>query len=186
MLCILVLAAVACNKDNDDESSDGIVLVSGNISEITATSAKYSGEVISDGGSSVTERGICWSMERNPSIVGQHFVCGTETGSFAADITGLASNTTYYVRVYAVNKHETAYGSEINFTTLSGSGGGSSGGGTSNDGSYNGLDYVNLGLPSGTLWATCNVGATTPEGKGSYFAWAETTTKSSYSYANYK
>ena len=35
--------------------------------------------------------------------------------------------------------------------------------------------YVDLGLPSGTLWATCNVGATTPEGKGDHFAWGETT-----------
>ena len=42
-------------------------------------------------------------------------------------------------------------------------------------------EYVDLGLPSGTLWATCNVGATTPEGYGNYYAWGETTTKP-YSY----
>ena len=46
--------------------------------------------------------------------------------------------------------------------------------------------YVDLGLPSGTLWATCNVGASAPEDYGSYFAWGETTTKSSYSWSNYK
>ena len=38
-------------------------------------------------------------------------------------------------------------------------------------------EYVDLGLPSGTLWATCNVGAITPEGRGSYFAWGETEPK---------
>ena len=42
---------------------------------------------------------------------------------------------------------------------------------------FNGHDFVNLGLPSGTLWATMNVGATTPEGYGNYYAWGETKTK---------
>jgi len=45
--------------------------------------------------------------------------------------------------------------------------------------------YVDLGLPSGTLWATCNVGATNPEDAGDYFAWGETTPKSTYSWDNY-
>lgn len=39
--------------------------------------------------------------------------------------------------------------------------------------SHNGHEYVDLGLPSGTLWATCNIGATNPEGTGCYYAWAE-------------
>ena len=47
-------------------------------------------------------------------------------------------------------------------------------------------EYVDLGLPSGLLWATCNVGSTTPEGYGDYFAWGETTTKETYSWDNYK
>ena len=47
-------------------------------------------------------------------------------------------------------------------------------------------EYVDLGLPSGTLWATCNVGATTPEGYGDYFAWGETETKSAYNWSTYK
>lgn len=47
-------------------------------------------------------------------------------------------------------------------------------------GSYNGHDYVDLGLPSGTLWATCNIGASTPEGYGDYYAWGETSTNSIY------
>lgn len=51
-------------------------------------------------------------------------------------------------------------------------------------GSVNGHDYVDLGLPSGLKWATCNVGANSPEGYGNYYAWGETTTKSSYSRSN--
>ena len=47
-------------------------------------------------------------------------------------------------------------------------------------------DYVDLALPSGTLWATCNVGADKPEEFGYYYAWGETSTKNSYSSSNYK
>lgn len=46
-------------------------------------------------------------------------------------------------------------------------------------------DYVDLGLPSGTLWATCNLGATKPTEGGDKYAWGETTTKSSFSESNY-
>ena len=47
-------------------------------------------------------------------------------------------------------------------------------------------EYVDLGLPSGTLWATCNVGADTPEGYGDYFAWGETTPKNTYDWTTYQ
>ena len=46
--------------------------------------------------------------------------------------------------------------------------------------------WVDLGLPSGTLWATCNVGANTPEERGNYFAWGETEQKERYSWDTYK
>lgn len=47
-------------------------------------------------------------------------------------------------------------------------------------GEINGHEWVDLGLPSGTKWATCNVGASSPEEYGDFFAWGETSTKSSY------
>ena len=47
-------------------------------------------------------------------------------------------------------------------------------------------EYIDLGLPSGTLWAACNVGANTPEGYGDYFAWGETQPKDFYNWATYK
>lgn len=55
-------------------------------------------------------------------------------------------------------------------------------------GEENGHTWVNLGLPSGLRWASCNVGATTPEGYGNYYAWGETTTKGArdYSWETYK
>lgn len=47
-------------------------------------------------------------------------------------------------------------------------------------------NYVDLGLPSGTLWATCNVGADNPEDYGLYFAWGEVESKDTYNWSNYK
>lgn len=60
------------------------------------------------------------------------------------------------------------------------------GGGNNGDSGDSNHGYVDLGLPSGTLWATCNVGATAPEESGYYFAWGETEPKDSYSWSNYK
>ena len=47
-------------------------------------------------------------------------------------------------------------------------------------------EYVDLGLPSGTKWATCNVGANSPEEYGDYFAWGETAPKDYYDWSTYK
>ena len=55
-----------------------------------------------------------------------------------------------------------------------------------NDSKADGHEYVDLGLPSGTLWATCNVGASKPEEYGNYYAWGEIETKKSYDFDNYK
>ena len=48
------------------------------------------------------------------------------------------------------------------------------------------INVVDLGLPSGIKWATCNVGATNPWNYGNYYAWGETETESDYSWDNYK
>ena len=61
---------------------------------------------------------------------------------------------------------------------------GSSGKSTGSGGTLNGHEYVDLGLPSGLKWATCNVGASSPSDYGSYFAWGETFTKGEYTDSN--
>lgn len=58
-------------------------------------------------------------------------------------------------------------------------------GGENNDEIIDTLEYVDLGLPSGNLWATCNVGAETPESCGDYFAWGETSPKELYDWKSY-
>ena len=47
-------------------------------------------------------------------------------------------------------------------------------------------EWVDLGLPSGLLWATCNLGATNPEDYGDYYAWGETSAKETYNWSTYR
>ena len=63
---------------------------------------------------------------------------------------------------------------------------GNSNTGSDNATDTNGHDYVDLGLSSGTKWATCNVGATKPEEYGDYYAWGETEPKTTYDWSTYK
>ena len=86
-------------------------------SNITTTTATCGGNVTSDGGATVTTRGVCWSTNQNPTITNSHTSDGSGTGSFTSNITGLTPNTTYYVKAYATNSAGTAYGSQVSFTT---------------------------------------------------------------------
>lgn len=92
-------------------------VITASVNDITQSTAKGGGEVTSDGGTTVTERGLCWSTSHNPSISGSHANNGSGTGNFTCNITGLNAHTKYYVRAYATNSKGTAYGEEVNFTT---------------------------------------------------------------------
>jgi hypothetical protein len=89
------------------------------ISNITYVSAASGGFIKANGGAPVTARGVCWSTTPNPTISGNKTVDGSGSGSFTSSLTGLSSNTTYYVRSYATNSVGTAYGVEKSFTCLS-------------------------------------------------------------------
>lgn len=142
------------------------------VSHSTNSTATCGGVVVSGGGSIVVERGVCWSTNHNPTLNDHHSYAGMGEGNFKIGATGLSPATTYYVRAYATNSVGTTYGNEVQFTTLG-----------NNSGNY---DYVDLGLPSGTLWATCNVGADIPENSGDYFAWGEISTKDCYDWNTYQ
>ena len=87
------------------------------VGDITSTNATGGGVITDDGGAPVTGRGVCWSTSHNPTIEDNKTNDGTGTGSFTSSLTGLTGGTTYYVRAYATNNVETAYGEEVNFTT---------------------------------------------------------------------
>ncbi len=90
------------------------------VSSRTESSASSGGNVSDDGGSSVTDRGVCWNTSTSPTISNSHSSDGTGTGTFSSTITGgVSSGTLYYVRAYATNSAGTSYGPEITFYTLS-------------------------------------------------------------------
>ena len=93
-------------------------VVTGEVTNITATTTICDGTVTADGGSSVTARGVCWSTKENPTIDNNKTSNGTGTGTFTSNLTSLSTNTTYYVRAYATNSEGTAYGEGKSFTTL--------------------------------------------------------------------
>ncbi|MHC1776286.1 MAG: FISUMP domain-containing protein [Lentimicrobium sp.] len=109
--------SLRCLKDAGSSSTTPTV-TSTTVSVITQTNAASGGTVTSDGGFTVTARGVCWSTSQNPTTAGNHTTNGSGTGIFTSSITGLTENTLYYVRAYATNIVGTAYGNEVSFTTL--------------------------------------------------------------------
>ena len=87
------------------------------VSSVTASSAASGGNVTSDGGSSITAKGVCWSTSANPTTSDSKTTDGTGTGTYTSSITGLSPVTTYHVRAYATNSAGTSYGSDVTFTT---------------------------------------------------------------------
>jgi uncharacterized protein (TIGR02145 family) len=81
------------------------------------TSVRIGGNVTDNGGVELLERGVCYSTSPNPTINGGHTSSGTTVGAFATVLTGLAPQTTYYVRAFATNITGTSYGSQESFTT---------------------------------------------------------------------
>ena len=88
------------------------------VSSITSTTAESGGNIVHNGGASVTAYGVCWSTSHAPDIEDDLTSDGTGTGEFTSSLTGLSPSTTYYVRAYATNSVGTAYGVEVEFTTL--------------------------------------------------------------------
>jgi len=88
------------------------------VTGITKVSAASGGNVSYDGGGTVIARGLAWGTSANPTIAVSIIDGGTGTGAFVSNLTGLTMFTTYHVRAYATNSAGTAYGSDIQFTTL--------------------------------------------------------------------
>jgi hypothetical protein len=83
---------------------------------VTTTTVDMSGEVTSDGGGTVSERGFVYGTTANPTTANSKLVVGSGLGEFAGQITGLTPSATYYVRSYGINEGGTGYGNEVSFT----------------------------------------------------------------------
>ena len=94
------------------------ILSTNDPSEITYNSATSGGNIISDGGTAVLMRGVCWNLTGNPTIMNDKTTNGSGIGSFTSSITNLNDGTIYFIRAYASNSIGTVYGNEINFKTI--------------------------------------------------------------------
>lgn len=159
---LMMVFAVGCNKPdepnnggNNGNNDNDVRVTTYFPQDITATTAKCGGDAIVTQGLSLTEIGVCWSKEQNPNADQVHLSTSVWNEPFVCTITDLEPDTKYFIRAYALRGLVYYYGDEKSFKTLED------------------YEYVDLGLPSGTLWATCNIGAIAPEDSGDVFAWGE-------------
>jgi len=89
------------------------------VTNITSSGATGGGNVLNNGGDTITSRGICWDTSTNPTTGDTYSTTTGTTGSFSINITGLTDSTTYYVRAFAINSKGIAYGDNQSFTTES-------------------------------------------------------------------
>ena len=114
--------------------------------------------------------GVAWSASKtdlqndNLANVNKGYSQSVVDGVYSVSLSGLSSETTYYYAAFAEVNGKYCMAGVKSFTTEE----------------QPHYEWVDLGLPSGLRWATFNVGASSPEEYGDYFAWGETTTKSSY------
>ena len=87
------------------------------VTDITAATATSGGNVTYDGKADVTAKGVCWSMEEEPTVEGNLTEDGDGLGTFTSALTGLVGDITYYVRAYATNEAGIAYSNQISFKT---------------------------------------------------------------------
>ena len=177
--CMFAVVFAACEGTEPPTSNK---VETGASENITQTSATLKGVVNVDIATyNSIEFGIMYDLSleevnnRSAKMIKASVLQGKD---FKVDVTGLTANAKYYYCAYLLlNGMQYEYGAVKEFTTLT-SGSNPSGN------SANGHEYVDLGLS--VKWATCNVGANTPEEFGDYFAWGETQPKEVYNESTYK
>ncbi len=87
-------------------------------SAITTNSASSGGNISNGGLTPVTARGVCWNTSGTPTTADSKTLDGTGTGVFTSILSGLSSNTQYFVRAYGTNTESTEYGPQISFYSL--------------------------------------------------------------------
>jgi len=116
VLSFQILLMVSCRKDQLKELP---TLLISDVTDITSTSITIVGEVVSDGGATISARGVCWSAtHETPTIIDNKTSDGLGLGNFTVTINGLIPGTAYYLRAYATNSVGTAYFNHVPLRTL--------------------------------------------------------------------
>jgi hypothetical protein len=124
---ILLMLTTNCKKKEDTNNSvphanaPGLTIDS--VSSVTGTSAVVMADITSQGSSAVILYGLCWSTSENPTNADSHTASTPDTSItelFSTTLSGLDTNTRYFVRAYATNSAGTGYSAQVSFTTLPG------------------------------------------------------------------
>lgn len=194
-MAFFALAVCSCGGGDDDDTTGngGVnngngnitnteVAVTGTVTGITDNSAQITGTVylgrITISYSSI-EYGVQLSTEANFNSSTNVPASTLTNNVFTVTATGLSPETTYWYHTYVKVQNTSYYGQALTFTTEKAIAKNL----TCSDNNH--PHMIDLGLPSGTMWACCNVGASKPEDYGGYFAWGETRTKSEYTNSTY-
>lgn len=116
LLCLIAFCAslfISCEKEDTGE----IEITTNEVTEITDSSAVSGGVITSDGGSTITAYGVCWSTTDSPKTSDNKTTDGKGVASYSSKITGLEAGKTYYVCAYAKNSSGTVYGEVKQFFT---------------------------------------------------------------------
>ncbi len=118
---LIAILIISCSDDSDspqEEVEISLPSLSTTVAtSITENSATLGGNITDDGGAEVTERGVVWNTESNPTTVNNKSTGGTGTGEFSVTLANLERSTQYFARAYAINSEGTAYGNEVAFNT---------------------------------------------------------------------
>jgi hypothetical protein len=93
------------------------VVTTGNATSVAYITASVPATVVSDGGDTITSRGVCYALHTLATISDSVVFVTGNVGSFTASLVNLSDNKIYYARAFAINAVGTGYGNEISFTT---------------------------------------------------------------------
>ncbi len=160
-------------------TNDDVDSIKNNLITATCTVGLSAGEGVKS--LSITaEVGVCYSFKNNaPTVTDESLKLGTEPKSYTFSLKNLTADTTYYIRPYVKLLDTIIYGNVAEVKTLDTPEG-------DNTAIIHGHKFIDLGLPSGLLWAETNIGAETAADDGNYYAWGEVQPKSNYDWSTYK
>ena len=128
----------------------------------TDKSVEVECSIIETGNLEIIEKGFCWCPKNDSTQI--CYIKLSIQDPFSSIVSELDKDAYYNISAYAKNLSGTTYSKAL---------------------VMNGRTCVDLGLPSGTIWATCNIGASRPEDYGDYYAWGETQIKDIYTWESY-
>ena len=109
---------IAFTTNDINKAATAPTLTTTDVTSITEISAVSGGTITDDGGGDITARGVSWSTSPDPYFYPEGTITdGGGTGSFVSFLSGLNPGTTYYIKAFAVNSVDIAYGNQLSFMT---------------------------------------------------------------------